>query len=164
MALAGSLHRRAVSNHHAGKQSALKGARSVWKGGKTVKSYLSLPYIRKPGYTACKLVRCAREGGGQMTRQAVQTGDHAHGRTYTRRKVLYSAVRSGIGVAIASVVGVWTHAPSVAGATSSVTVGYSKAGLTCEGATFAAQAQGYFRDEGLDLTTLALPGPGELAS
>jgi ABC-type nitrate/sulfonate/bicarbonate transport system substrate-binding protein len=99
-----------------------------------------------------------------MTRQAVQTGDHAHGRTYTRREVLYSALRSGIGVAVASVGGVWTHAPSVAGAASTVTVGYSKAGLTCEGATFAAQAQGYFRDEGLDLTTLALPGPSELAS
>src|SRR6266704_1414065 len=42
MALAGSLQRRAVLNHHAGKRSALKGARSVWKGGKTVKSYLSL--------------------------------------------------------------------------------------------------------------------------
>jgi NitT/TauT family transport system substrate-binding protein len=99
-----------------------------------------------------------------MTRQAVQTGDHAHGRTYTRREVLYSTVRSGIGVAVASVGGVWTHAPSVAGAASSVTVGYSKAGFTCEGATFAAQAQGYFRDEGLDLTTLDLSGPGELAS
>src|SRR2546428_569724 len=47
MALAGSLHRRAVSNHHAGKRSALKGARSVWKGGKTVKSYLSLPASEK---------------------------------------------------------------------------------------------------------------------
>src|SRR5712691_7999756 len=43
MALAGSLGSRAVSNHCAGKRSALKGARSVWKGGKTVKSYLSLP-------------------------------------------------------------------------------------------------------------------------
>src|SRR6266581_8357867 len=48
-ALAGSLHRRAVSNHHAGKRSALKGARSVWKGGKTVKSYLSLPAAAGPG-------------------------------------------------------------------------------------------------------------------
>ena len=27
-----------------GKRSASKDARSVWKGGKTVKSYLSLPY------------------------------------------------------------------------------------------------------------------------
>ncbi len=42
-ALAGSLHRRAVSNHQAGKRSASQGARSVWQGGKTVKSYLSLP-------------------------------------------------------------------------------------------------------------------------
>src|SRR6266571_181249 len=45
MALAGSLGSRAVSTHCAGKRSALKGARSVWKGGKTVKSYLSLPSI-----------------------------------------------------------------------------------------------------------------------
>ncbi len=37
MALAGSLHRRAVSNHQTGKRSALKGARSVWKGGKDCK-------------------------------------------------------------------------------------------------------------------------------
>jgi hypothetical protein len=43
VAVAGSLHKRAASNHHAGKRSASKGARSVWKGGKTVKSYLSLP-------------------------------------------------------------------------------------------------------------------------
>jgi hypothetical protein len=42
--VARSLHRLAVSNHHAGKRIALKGARSVWKGGKTVKSYLSLPF------------------------------------------------------------------------------------------------------------------------
>jgi putative ABC transport system substrate-binding protein len=56
-----------------------------------------------------------------MTRQAVQAGDHAHGRTYTRREVLCSAIRSGIGIAVASVVGVWTHVPSVAGAASSVT-------------------------------------------
>src|SRR5437870_5297059 len=43
MALVGSLPRRAVSNHHAGKRRASKDARAVWKGGKTVKSYLSLP-------------------------------------------------------------------------------------------------------------------------
>ena len=43
MASAGSLRRRAVSKHHAGKRSASKDARSVWRGGKTVKSYLSLP-------------------------------------------------------------------------------------------------------------------------
>jgi len=42
-AVAGSLCSRAVSNHGAGKRSALQGARSVWQGGKTVKSYLSLP-------------------------------------------------------------------------------------------------------------------------
>src|SRR5215813_7891699 len=101
---------------------------------------------------------------GWMTRQGVHAGDQAHGRTYTRREVLSGAMRSGIGVAVASVGSVWTHAPTVAGAASSVTVGYSKAGFTCEGATFAAQAQGYFRDEGLDLTTIALAGSGEIAS
>jgi NitT/TauT family transport system substrate-binding protein len=52
----------------------------------------------------------------------------------------------------------------VAGAASSVTVGYSKAGLTCEGALFAAQAQGYFRDEGLELTAMALSGAAEVAT
>src|SRR5262249_222326 len=31
-------------NHCAGKRSASKDVRSVWKGGKTVKSYLSLPF------------------------------------------------------------------------------------------------------------------------
>jgi NitT/TauT family transport system substrate-binding protein len=97
-----------------------------------------------------------------MTRQVVQTGDNAHDRINTRREVLYSTVRLGIGVAVAS--SVWTHAPSVAGAASSVTVGYSKAGLTCEGAIFAAQAQGYFRDEGLELTTMALSGAAEVAT
>src|SRR5437870_4278786 len=45
MAVVGSLHRRAVSNHGAGKRRASKEARSVWKGGKTVKSYLSLPCV-----------------------------------------------------------------------------------------------------------------------
>jgi ABC-type nitrate/sulfonate/bicarbonate transport system substrate-binding protein len=93
----------------------------------------------------------------------MQAGDHARGMTYTRREVLYSAVRSGIGVAVASVVGVWTHAPSMAGAASSVIIAHSKAGLTCEGALFAAQAQGYFRDEGLELTTMALSGATEVA-
>jgi hypothetical protein len=43
MASAGSLRRRAVSNHDAGKRSASKGARSVWSGGKAAKPYLSLP-------------------------------------------------------------------------------------------------------------------------
>lgn len=86
------------------------------------------------------------------------------GVTYTRRAVLHNAVRSGLGVAVTAAIGVWTHVPSVAGAASSVTVGYSKAGLTCEGAVFAAQAQGYFRDEGLALTTTALAGPAEIAA
>jgi NitT/TauT family transport system substrate-binding protein len=84
--------------------------------------------------------------------------------TYTRREVLSSTLRSGLGGTVASVVGVWTHAPAVAGAASSVTVAHSKAGLTCEGALFAAQTQGYFRDEGLELTTIALAGQAEVAA
>src|ERR1043166_6288699 len=84
--------------------------------------------------------------------------------TYTRREVLCGAMRSGIGVAAASVVGVWTSAPSGAGAASTVTVGYGKFGLTCQAAVFAAQAQGYFRDEGLELTTKAFSGPAAVAA
>jgi ABC-type nitrate/sulfonate/bicarbonate transport system substrate-binding protein len=99
-----------------------------------------------------------------MTRQTRQAGDQAHVTRFTRREVLGNIVRSGIGVTAASVVGIWTHSPSVVGAASSVTVGYSKAGLTCEGALFAAQSQGYFRDEGLELTTTALAGSAEIAA
>jgi NitT/TauT family transport system substrate-binding protein len=97
----------------------------------------------------------------QMTRQTRQATDQAHVTRFTRREVLSNAVRSGIGVAATSVVGVWTHAPSVVGAASRVTVGYLRAGYTCEGALFAAQAQGYFRDEGLELTTTAMAGSAE---
>jgi NitT/TauT family transport system substrate-binding protein len=99
-----------------------------------------------------------------MTRHTRQAESQAHVTRFTRREVLSNVVRSGIGVATASLVGIWTHAPSVVGAASSVTVGYSRAGLTCEGALFAAQAQGYFRDEGLELTTTALAGPAEIAA
>ena len=99
-----------------------------------------------------------------MTKQAMQARGHANIMTYTRREVLRGAMRSGIGVAAASVVGVWTHTPSVAGAASRVTVAYGKFALTCQASGFAAQAQGYFRDEGLELTTTALSGQAEVAA
>jgi hypothetical protein len=43
MASAGSLRRRAVSSHDAGKRSASKGTRFVWSGGKAAEPYRSLP-------------------------------------------------------------------------------------------------------------------------
>ncbi len=70
----------------------------------------------------------------------------------TRREVLEYAVQAGIGIAVASTVG--TRLPS-AFAASKVTIAYVRDGYTCEGALFAAQTQGYFRDEGLELTTVA---------
>jgi NitT/TauT family transport system substrate-binding protein len=38
------------------------------------------------------------------------------------------------------------------GAASAATILYTSAGLTCEAPVFVAQAQGYFKDEGLDVT------------
>jgi NitT/TauT family transport system substrate-binding protein len=71
-------------------------------------------------------------------------------------------VRFGIGAGGGSLVGGWRA--SSARAASKVTVGYIKAGFTCEGSLFAARVQGYFRDEGLELTTIPLADPPAIAS
>lgn len=52
--------------------------------------------------------------------------------------------------------------PLARASTSKVTIAYSQAGFTCEGALFAAERQGYFRDEGLELTALPVSGPPQL--
>src|SRR5207253_11248827 len=80
----------------------------------------------------------------------------SNARAFTRRDVLRDTGRAGLTVAIG--IGAVARTASVAGAASKVTIAYIKAGLTCEGAVFVAQQQGYFRDEGLDLATVALPG------
>ena len=81
----------------------------------------------------------------------------------TRRDVLRYAGRAAIGLVVGSIVGMRVR-PSSAAAASKATVAYLRAGYTCEGTLFAAQAQGYFRDEGLDLTAVALSSGPEAAA
>src|ERR1700738_2782396 len=70
---------------------------------------------------------------------------------FTRRGVLRGIGRAGL----AAAVGI--------GAAGKVTIAHSKVGFTCEGAIFIAQQQGYFRDEGLDLSTVGLGSFAECA-
>jgi len=68
--------------------------------------------------------------------------------------------RRGAGAALAAVI-VAARAPAVVGAASTVT--YSHAGITCQAGLAAAQAQGYFRDEGLDLNVVPAPADNAAA-
>jgi len=81
----------------------------------------------------------------------------------TRRDVLRYAGRAAIGLAVGSIVGMKGR-PSSAAVASKVSVAYLRAGYTCEGTLFAAQAQGYFRDEGLDLTVIAVSSGSEASA
>jgi len=81
---------------------------------------------------------------------------------FTRRDVLRDTGRVGLGFAIG--IGAVARTAAVAGPASKVTIAYIKAGYTCDGALFIAQQQGYFRDEGLDLATIALSGPPAIAA
>lgn len=80
---------------------------------------------------------------------------------YTRREVLRIAGQAGIALG-GFAFGMGTR--SSARAASNVSIAYARAGYTCEGALFAAQAQGYFRDEGIDVTAVAVSGPPEAAT
>jgi NitT/TauT family transport system substrate-binding protein len=76
-------------------------------------------------------------------------------RRVTRRDVLQAGGRFGLAAAVGT--GFLLHRPALfVGAASKVTVAYMP-DTTCEAATFAAKAQGYFTDEGLDVTLVASP-------
>ena len=76
--------------------------------------------------------------------------------------MLARVARVGAGIAGGALAGAW-RAPAVRAA-GTVTFGYLRGGFTCEGSVFAAQAQGFFRDEGLALTTVPLSSPPEIAA
>ncbi|MGI8913842.1 MAG: ABC transporter substrate-binding protein [Chloroflexota bacterium] len=82
----------------------------------------------------------------------------------SRRAILRGAGQGVAALAIGAATSLGASLPPVVQAAGSVTVGYLKDGLTCEGSLFAAQAQDYFRDEGLDLKTVAGASPAALAT
>jgi len=73
---------------------------------------------------------------------------------FTRRSVLRDIGRAGLAAAVG--IGPVARAAAAVGTAGKVTIAHSKVGFTCEGALFIARQQGYFRDEGLDLSTLGL--------
>jgi NitT/TauT family transport system substrate-binding protein len=72
--------------------------------------------------------------------------------THSRRAVLGGAGRVAAGVAIGALVGSGAVAPARARAASATTILFRSFGFTCEAPAFVAQAQGFFKDEGLDVT------------
>jgi NitT/TauT family transport system substrate-binding protein len=80
---------------------------------------------------------------------------------FTRRGVLRGIGRAGLAAAVG--IGPVARAVAAVGAAGKVTIAHSKVGFTCEGAIFIAQQQGYFRDEGLDLSTVGLGSFAECA-
>jgi len=82
-------------------------------------------------------------------------------RRVTRRDVLQAGGRFGLATAAAT--SFLLDRPALfVGAASKVTVAYSPDD-TCEAATFAAKAQGFFTDEGLDVTLVPSPnGAGDM--
>src|ERR1700730_5978061 len=73
---------------------------------------------------------------------------------FSRRRVLRDIGRAVLVAAVGS--GPVARAAAAVGAAGKVTIAHSKVGFTCEGTLFVAQQQGYFRDEGLDLSTVGL--------
>jgi NitT/TauT family transport system substrate-binding protein len=80
---------------------------------------------------------------------------------YSRRSVLGGAGRIAAGVAVGSLVGTGALAPTRARAASAATVLFTSFGFTCEAPVFVAVAQGYFKDEGLDVTLSGIANPTE---
>jgi NitT/TauT family transport system substrate-binding protein len=80
---------------------------------------------------------------------------------YPRRAVLRGAGRVAAGVAVGALAGSRAFAPTRARAASATTVLFTSFGFTCEAPVFVAQAQGYFKDEGLDLTLAGAANPTE---
>lgn len=78
-----------------------------------------------------------------------------------RRAVLGSVGRVSAGVAVAALLGAGAVAPARARAASAATVLITSFGYTCEAPVFVAQAQGYFRDEGLDVTLTSVATPAK---
>ena len=69
--------------------------------------------------------------------------------------------RRSAGAAIAAAAWLGARAPAVVGAASDVT--YSHGGITCQAGLAAAQARGFFRDEGLDLNVISAPADNAAA-
>ena len=73
---------------------------------------------------------------------------------FSRRRVLRDIGRAVLVAAVG--IRPVARAAAAVGAAGKVTIAHSKVGFTCEGTLFVAQQQGYFRDEGLDLSTVGL--------
>jgi len=81
----------------------------------------------------------------------------SRGRGHTRRTFVVNSMRAlVIGAGIAGGLG----RVRVAGAASQVTIGL--ASVPCQAPAYAALAQGYFTDEGLDVAVLGFPEVGEV--
>jgi NitT/TauT family transport system substrate-binding protein len=87
-----------------------------------------------------------------MIASATSNPSSARITSYPRRAVLRGASRVATGVAIGGLLGGRALAPTRARAASATTILFTSFGLTCEAPVFVAQAQGYFKDEGLDVT------------
>src|SRR5579859_5905243 len=83
------------------------------------------------------------------------------GAAFSRRAVLGGAGRIGASFAAGALLGSRAFAPSRARAASTATVLYTNFGFTCEAMIFVAAAQGYFKDEGLDVTLSGVDTPPE---
>ena len=73
---------------------------------------------------------------------------------FSRRRVLRDIGRAVLVAAVG--IRPVARAAAAVGAAGKVTIAHTKVGFTCEGALFIAQQQGYFREEGLDLSTVGL--------
>ena len=93
-----------------------------------------------------------------MTTHAVKTSGL---KPFTRRGVLRDIGRAGLAAAVG--IGPVARAAAAVGTAGKVTIAHTKVGFTCEGALFIAQQQGYFREEGLDLSTVGLGSFAECA-
>lgn len=87
--------------------------------------------------------------------------ESARDTAYPRRAVLRGAGRVAAGVALGALAGTRAFTPTRARAASVATILYSSVGFTCEAPIFVAQAQGYFQDEGLDVTLAGVATPAE---
>src|ERR1700730_7018902 len=93
-----------------------------------------------------------------MTTHAVKTSGL---KPFTRRGVLRDIGRASLAAAVG--IGPVARAAAAVGTAGKVTIAHTKVGFTCEGALFIAQQQGYFREEGLDLSTVGLGSFAECA-
>jgi NitT/TauT family transport system substrate-binding protein len=82
--------------------------------------------------------------------------------TYPRRAILRGAGRLAAGVAVGATVGAHAVAPTRARAASATTILFTSYGYTCEAPVFVAYDQGYFKDEGLDVTLAGAATPAEV--